>query len=152
MPIVYVVAALLIILAVARLSNTYIPMPGSIKAVLNIALALMVIGMVLWLINTYIPMAGSIKGLLNIVVFIACCVGVLRAFGLWDAIVGLWTNFRNRQAPVRDSSEPVPQRSQGHSSRGDHRLRGLMGRSRQIQFRGAILNARPPAPKPVALG
>ncbi len=39
-----------------------------------IVLALIVVGMALWLINTYIPMAGSIKTILNVVVVVAVCV------------------------------------------------------------------------------
>jgi len=34
----------------------------------NIVIILVVVGLVMWLINTYIPMAGAIKSLLNIVV------------------------------------------------------------------------------------
>ena len=45
--------------------------------------------MVLWLINSYVPMAGSIKAILNIVVVAATCVGVLKAVGLWDEVVRL---------------------------------------------------------------
>jgi predicted membrane protein len=52
-----------------------------------IVLALIVVGMVLWLINTYIPMAGSIKSILNVVVVIVVCVWLLQAFGLWQTIL-----------------------------------------------------------------
>jgi predicted membrane protein len=52
-----------------------------------IVLALIVVGMVLWLINTYIPMAGSIKTILNVVVVIAVCVWVLQAVGLWTQVL-----------------------------------------------------------------
>jgi predicted membrane protein len=51
----------------------------------------------LWLINTYVPMAGSIKAILNIVVVVATCVGVLQAVGLWPQVVRIWSNLtRNR--------------------------------------------------------
>ncbi len=103
MPLVYVVAALIIVLAAARLCNMYIPMPGSFKAVLNIVLMLIVVGMLLWVVNTYIPMAGGIKALLNIVVFVAACIGVLQAVGLWDSTLRLWSDFRNRR------KEPAPE-------------------------------------------
>ncbi len=36
----------------------------------GIVVVLVVVGLILWLINTYIPMAGAIKSLLNIVVFV----------------------------------------------------------------------------------
>jgi sterol desaturase/sphingolipid hydroxylase (fatty acid hydroxylase superfamily) len=52
-----------------------------------IVLVLIVVGIALWLINTYIPMAGGIKAILNAVVVIVVCVWVLQAFGLWSSIV-----------------------------------------------------------------
>jgi len=52
-----------------------------------VVLALIVAGMVLWLINTYIPMAGSIKSILNVVVVIAVCIWLLQAFGLWTTVL-----------------------------------------------------------------
>jgi hypothetical protein len=108
MPIVYAVAAILIVLAVARLTHAYMPAQGGFQKVLNIVLALIVVGVLLWLINAYIPMAGAIKGLLNFVVFVAACVGVLQAFGLWDSVVGFVRNLRHRS--VSEPSEPAPQR------------------------------------------
>ncbi|MDR3701980.1 MAG: hypothetical protein P4L56_20190 [Candidatus Sulfopaludibacter sp.] len=115
MPFVYIAAAVIFVVAIARLANIYIPMPGTIKAVINIVLTLIVVGMVLWVINTYIPMAGPIKVLLNVVVFVATCVGVLQAVGLWDSTVRLWHDFRNRATreatvrPVRTSeARPEP--------------------------------------------
>lgn len=51
-----------------------------------IVLALIVVGVGLWLINTYIPMAGSIKTILNVVIVVATAVWVLQAFGLWGRI------------------------------------------------------------------
>jgi hypothetical protein len=38
------------------------------------------------MINSYIPMAGSIKSILNIVVVIAVAVWVLKAVGMWGSI------------------------------------------------------------------
>jgi hypothetical protein len=55
----------------------------------NIVVILVVIGLVMWLINTYIPMAGAIKSLLNIVVFVVVLIWVLQIFGLIGAIPGL---------------------------------------------------------------
>ncbi|MFZ0676776.1 Thivi_2564 family membrane protein [Candidatus Binatus sp.] len=55
----------------------------------NIVVILVVIGLVMWLINTYIPMAGAIKSLLNIVVFVVVLIWVLQTFGLIGAILGL---------------------------------------------------------------
>jgi hypothetical protein len=53
---------------------------------INIVIALIVVGVALWLINTFIPMAGSIKSILNIVVVIAVAVWVLKAVGMWGRI------------------------------------------------------------------
>lgn len=52
-----------------------------------IILVLIIVGMALWLINAYIPMAGSIKAILNVVVVIAVCVWVLKAAGLWTDVL-----------------------------------------------------------------
>jgi hypothetical protein len=50
---------------------------------------LVVVGLVMWLINTYIPMAGAIKSLLNIVVFVVLLIWILQVFGVIGAIPGL---------------------------------------------------------------
>ena len=55
----------------------------------HIALILVVVGLVMWLINTYIPMAGAIKSLLNIVVFVVLLIWILQTFGLIGPIPGL---------------------------------------------------------------
>jgi hypothetical protein len=52
----------------------------------DLVITLIVVGLLLWLINTYIPMAGAIKSLLNIVVFIVVLIWVLQVFGLVGAI------------------------------------------------------------------
>jgi hypothetical protein len=43
----------------------------------------------MWLINTYIPMAGAIKSLLNVVVFVVVLIWLLQTFGLVGNIAGL---------------------------------------------------------------
>lgn len=98
MPFIYIAVAVILVVAIAWLANHYIPMPRGSQAVINIVLTLIVVGIVLWLINTYIPMAGAIKALLNVVVFLAACVGVLQAVGLWDSTRRLWHDFRNHAA------------------------------------------------------
>jgi hypothetical protein len=49
---------------------------------LNVVLTLIVVGVLLWLINTYIPMQGTIKSILNIVVVIAVILWLLYGFGI----------------------------------------------------------------------
>jgi hypothetical protein len=56
---------------------------------INIVVVLVVVGLILWLINTYIPMAGAIKSLLNVVVFIVVLIWLLQVFGLIGPIKGL---------------------------------------------------------------
>jgi hypothetical protein len=56
---------------------------------IGIVVVLVVVGLILWLINTYIPMAGAIKSLLNIVVFIVVLIWLLQAFGLIGHINGV---------------------------------------------------------------
>ncbi len=51
-------------------------------SLLSIVIVLVVVGVLLWLINTYIPMAGSIKTILNIVVIIAVILWLLSVFGI----------------------------------------------------------------------
>ena len=68
---------------------------------INIVIILVVVGLVMWLINTYIPMAGSIKAILNIIVVVATCVGVLQAFGLWNGVVRFWDNLTHHTTTPR---------------------------------------------------
>ena len=49
---------------------------------LQILIALIVVGVLLWLVNSFIPMAGSIKSILNAVVVIVVVVWLLNVFGL----------------------------------------------------------------------
>ena len=51
-------------------------------SLIYVVLVLIVVGVILWLINTYVPMAGSIKQILNIVVVIAVILWLLNAFGV----------------------------------------------------------------------
>ena len=55
----------------------------------DIVIVLVVVGLILWLINTYIPMAGAIKSLLNVVVFVVVLVWVLQIFGIIGPISGV---------------------------------------------------------------
>ena len=49
---------------------------------ISLVITLVVIGVLLWLVNTYIPMDGKIKKILNAVVVICVVVWLLFAFGL----------------------------------------------------------------------
>ena len=97
MPVIQVVVSLLVVGILAWLTNRYSPISGNIRVIINVVLALIVVGIFLWLINTYVPMAGSIRALLNIVVFVATCVLVLKAVGLWDRVVRIWSDLTHHR-------------------------------------------------------
>jgi type IV secretory pathway TrbD component len=50
---------------------------------------LVVVGVLLWLINTYIPMEGTIKSILNAVVVIGVVLWLLNVFGILHHITSL---------------------------------------------------------------
>lgn len=89
-----VVLALALVGIVAWFLNTRTAATGPVRSVLNVVLMLIMVGVSLWIIDTYVPMASGIKALLNIVVFVAACIGVLRAFGLWSGFVRFWSDVR----------------------------------------------------------
>jgi hypothetical protein len=49
---------------------------------ITVVLTLIVVGVLLWLINTYIPMPASIKMIINIVVVVAVVLWLLYGFGV----------------------------------------------------------------------
>jgi type IV secretory pathway TrbL component len=49
---------------------------------INLVVTLIVVGVLLWLVNTYIPMDGKIKRILNVVVVVCVVVWLLYAFGI----------------------------------------------------------------------
>ncbi len=51
-------------------------------SLISLAVTLIVIGGLLWLVNTYIPMDGKIKKILNVVVVVCVVVWLLFAFGI----------------------------------------------------------------------
>ena len=53
---------------------------------INLVITLIVVGVLLWLVNTYIPMDGKIKNILNIVVVIAVVLWLLSAFGVLGSL------------------------------------------------------------------
>lgn len=53
---------------------------------IDLVIILIVVGVLLWLVNTYIPMDGMVKRVLNVVVIIALVLWLLKAFGLLDSL------------------------------------------------------------------
>jgi hypothetical protein len=53
-------------------------------SLVSLVIVLIVVGVLLWLVNTYIPMEGTIKSILNAVVVIAVVLWLLSVFGVLD--------------------------------------------------------------------
>ena len=51
-------------------------------SLISLAVTLIVVGVLLWLVNSYIPMDGKIKKILNVVVVICVVLWLLSAFGV----------------------------------------------------------------------
>lgn len=49
---------------------------------IGLILTLVLVGVLLWAVNTYIPMDGKIKQILNVVVVILVILWLLRVFGV----------------------------------------------------------------------
>lgn len=56
---------------------------------INLVIVLIVVGVLLWLINTYLPMDGKIKSILNAVVVIVVVLWLLQSFGIIGALGGI---------------------------------------------------------------
>lgn len=52
-------------------------------SLVTIVVTLIVVGVLLWLVNTYIPMDGKIKKILNIAVVVVVVLWLLNVFGVW---------------------------------------------------------------------
>lgn len=55
-------------------------------SLLYLIITLVVVGLILWAINTFIPMDGKVKTLLNVVVIIVLIFWLLSAFGVVDVL------------------------------------------------------------------
>jgi len=53
---------------------------------LQIVVVLVVIGVLLWLVNSFIPMQGTIKSILNAIVVIATVLWLLNIFGVLHSL------------------------------------------------------------------
>jgi len=53
---------------------------------LQVLMVLVVVGVLLWLVNSFIPMAGSIKSILNAVVVIVVVLWLMNIFGLMHSL------------------------------------------------------------------
>ena len=55
-------------------------------SIITILIVLVIFGVILWLVNTYIPIDGKIKNIINIVAVIFIVLWLLQAFGLLGAL------------------------------------------------------------------
>jgi hypothetical protein len=55
-------------------------------SLISLIIILAVVGVILWLVNSYIPMDGKIKNILNIVVVIGVVLWLLSVFGVIGSI------------------------------------------------------------------
>ncbi len=62
--------------------NPKSPIERPAVSLISLVVTLIVVGVLLWAVNTYIPMDGKIKNILNIVVVICVVVWLLYAFGI----------------------------------------------------------------------
>ena len=53
---------------------------------LQLVIALIVVGVLLWLVNSFMPMQGTIKSILNAVVIIVVALWLLNVFGLFHSL------------------------------------------------------------------
>jgi hypothetical protein len=51
-------------------------------SLISLIVTLIVVGVLLWLVNSYIPMDGKIKKILNVVVVICVVIWLLSVFGV----------------------------------------------------------------------
>lgn len=58
-------------------------------SLIHVVIVLIVVGVLLWLVNSYIPMDGKIKRILNGVVVIAVILWLLQVFGVLDTLGGI---------------------------------------------------------------
>jgi hypothetical protein len=58
-------------------------------SLISLVVTLIVVGVLLWLVNTYIPMDGKIKKILNVVVVVCVVLWLLFAFGILNNSGGI---------------------------------------------------------------
>ena len=61
-------------------------------SLITIVVSLIVVGVLLWLVNTYIPMDGKIKQILNAVVVVVVVLWLLNVFGVLDHLRNIRTS------------------------------------------------------------
>ncbi len=79
---------------------------------ISIIITLIVVGVLLWLANTYIPMDGKIKKILNIVVVVVVILWLLNVFGVWGHLKSVRVSIDSPPANALTSCVVSPFRAQ----------------------------------------
>jgi hypothetical protein len=64
-------------------------------SLITIVISLIVVGVLLWLVNTYIPMDGKIKKIINIVVVVVVVLWLLNVFGVLDNVRNIHSSLQS---------------------------------------------------------
>jgi hypothetical protein len=63
--------------------------------IITVLVVLVVVGFLLWAANTYIPMDGKVKKILNFVIIVAVILWLLNVFGVFNLHLGNVPRIRN---------------------------------------------------------
>jgi hypothetical protein len=77
-------------------------------SLITIVITLIVVGVLLWLVNTYIPMDGKIKKILNIVVVVVVVLWLLNVFGVWGHLRDVRVSTQSPDLGLSTSSLVTP--------------------------------------------
>jgi hypothetical protein len=66
--------------------SAHVSKPEGVLSMINLLITLVVVGVLLWLVNTYIPMDGKIKSILNVVIVIVVILWLLQSFGILSGV------------------------------------------------------------------
>jgi hypothetical protein len=73
-------------------------------SLVTIVISLIVVGVLLWLVNTYIPMDGKIKKIINIVVVVVVVLWLLNVFGVMDHLRNIHASTQSPSLGLATSS------------------------------------------------
>jgi TM2 domain-containing membrane protein YozV len=68
------------------------PDRGGAMSIYTLLMTLITVGVILWAINTYIPMDGKIKSILNAVVVILVLLWLLQLFSGYNGFPRIWVS------------------------------------------------------------
>lgn len=55
-------------------------------SIVSLIIVLAVVGFLLWLVNTYVPMDGKVKSIINVIVLFALVLWLLQVFGILGTV------------------------------------------------------------------